>query len=59
MKLLSSECQKKHTSEPQVNTGPVNGLVPSGKQAITWAYVDPDLCRRMASLGHNELWYYL
>ena len=22
--------------------------------AITWANVDPDLCRHMASLGHNE-----
>ena len=26
---------------------------------ITWAYVDPDLCRHMASLGHNELTYWL
>ena len=25
------------------------------QQAITWANVDPDLCRQMASLGHNEL----
>ena len=25
------------------------------QQAITWAIVDPDLCRHMASLGHNEL----
>ena len=24
-------------------------------QAITWAQVDPDLCRHMASLSHNEL----
>ena len=24
-------------------------------QAITWANVDPVLCRYMASLGHNEL----
>ena len=24
-------------------------------QAITWANVDPDLCRLMASLGLNEL----
>ena len=24
-------------------------------QAITWASVDPVLCRHMASLGHNEL----
>ena len=23
------------------------------QQAITWANVDPDLCRHMASLGHN------
>ena len=23
--------------------------------AITWANVDPDLCRHMVSLGHNEL----
>ena len=25
------------------------------QQAITWANVDPDLCRHMASVGHNEL----
>ena len=25
------------------------------QQAITWANVDPDLCRHMMSLGHNEL----
>ena len=25
------------------------------QQAITWANVDPDLCRHMASLGLNEL----
>ena len=25
------------------------------QQAITWANVDPDLCRHMASLGPNEL----
>ena len=24
------------------------------QQAITWANVNPDLCRHMASLGHNE-----
>ena len=23
-------------------------------QAITWANVDPDLCRHIVSLGHNE-----
>ena len=27
------------------------------QQAITWANVDPDLCRHMASLGQNELRY--
>ena len=25
------------------------------QQAIAWADVDPDLCRHMTSLGHNEL----
>ena len=25
------------------------------QQAITWANVDPDLCRHMVSIGHNEL----
>ena len=25
------------------------------QQAITWANVDPDLCRHMVSLDHNEL----
>ena len=25
------------------------------QQPITWANVDPDLCRYMVSLGHNEL----
>ena len=25
------------------------------QQAITWVNVDPDLCRHMVSLGHNEL----
>ena len=25
------------------------------QQAITWANVDPALCRPMASLGHNEV----
>ena len=27
-------------------------------QAITWANVDPDLCRHMASLAHNDLTLY-
>ena len=30
-------------------------MVPSRQQAITWVDVDPDLCRHMVSLGHNEL----
>ena len=25
------------------------------EQAIAWANADPDLCRHMAPLGHNEL----
>ena len=25
------------------------------QQTLTWANVDPDLCRHMASIGHNEL----
>ena len=25
------------------------------QQAITWANIDPDLCRHMVSLGPNEL----
>ena len=33
----------------------VNDSVPSGKTAITWANVDPDLYRHMASLDHREL----
>ena len=33
----------------QVMTGAIR------QQAITRASVDPDLCRHMASLGHNEL----
>ena len=39
------------------NIGSGNGLVPSGNKPwpITRANVDPDLCRQMASLSHNEL----
>ena len=25
------------------------------QQAITWANVDPALCRQIASLGHNDM----
>ena len=28
------------------------------QQAITWANVDPDICRQMASLGLNELMFH-
>ena len=38
-----------------VNIWSGNGLVSSGKQAITWASVDHDLQRHMVSLGPNEL----
>ena len=38
-----------------VITGSDNGLATNRRQAITWANVDPDLCRHSASLGHNEL----
>ena len=47
-----------HATEPhksETNIGSDNGLVPSDNKAIIWANVDPDLCRHMASLGHNEL----
>ena len=41
-----------------VSIGSGNGLVPSGSMlAITRANVDPDFCRRKASLGHNELMF--
>ena len=33
-------------------------VVPSDNKAITWANVDSDLCRHMASLGHIELMIY-
>ena len=39
----------------KISIGLGNGLVPSGNQAITWANVVLDLCRHMASLGHNGL----
>ena len=29
------------------------------QQAIYWAYVDPELCLHMASLGHNQLIIYV
>ena len=41
------------------STGLGNELVTSGQQAITWADVDPDLCRHMASLGNDVIYNYL
>ena len=39
-----------------MNIGSGNDLAPSlRQQAITFANVDPDKCRHMVSLGHNEL----
>ena len=32
-----------------------NGFVAVRRQVIIWAIVDPDICRHMASPGHNEL----
>ena len=29
------------------------------QQVITWAHVDPGLCRHMVSLGHNESMFYI
>ena len=37
----------------RVNIGLGEGMVPLTVQAITWASVDSDLCRHMASSGHN------
>ena len=37
----------------QVSTG--SGIGAVSQQAVTLTNVDPDLCRHMASLGHNEL----
>ena len=31
------------------------GLVPNGRQAITWTNADPVYCRIYATLGDNEL----
>ena len=30
-----------------------------GQEVITWANVDPDLCRHMVSLDHNELNFWI
>ena len=58
MGLVSNECHRNSLIRSQhwfriwINIGPGNGLC---HQAITWANVDPDQGRQMASLGHNEL----
>ena len=36
-------------------TDSVYGLVSKSRQAISWANVDPDLCRHIAFLSHNKL----
>ena len=38
-----------------VKIGSGNGLVPSGNKSLILVNIDPDLCRHMASLGHNEI----
>ena len=38
-----------------VKMGSGNGLVPSGNKSLILVNIDPDLCRHMASLGHNEI----
>ena len=50
-KLLSCEC---HSALFVVNIGAVNGWVPSDNQPLP-VNVDPDSCRHVATLGHNEL----
>ena len=37
----------------EVTIGSVNGLMPEGKQPITWTNIDPNLYRLMTSLEHN------
>ena len=37
----------------EVDIGSVNGLMPSGKQPISWTNIDPNLYRHMTSLGQN------
>ena len=39
----------------EVNIGSGNGLVLSSIRPLSWADIDPDLCRHIASLGHKEL----
>ena len=53
MKLPSDECHKALLMISQHWFREWLGAV--RQQAITWANVDPDLYRKMASLGFNEL----
>ena len=59
--IFSSSCDNSLRRMPWDITDDETRLVlvmawcPSGKQAITWASVDPDPCRNMASLGHSDL----
>ena len=55
MKLHSDECQWTLLMRSQHWFRWWLGAV--RQQAITWANVDSDLCRHMASLGHSEFWY--
>ena len=54
---LLQNCSQKNATEPhwwEIIIGSGNGFGAVWQQAITWAHVDPDLCRPMASLGHKE-----
>ena len=53
MKLSSDECHKTLLMKSQHWFRLWLGAV--RQQAITWANVDPDLCRQMVSLSLNEL----
>ena len=53
VKLLSGECYKQPLMISHHWFRSRLGIV--RQQAITWANVDPQLCRHMALLGHNEL----
>ena len=60
--LMTSPWSQVNATEPlwwKVNTGQITVLVPSRQQAITWANVDPDLCRHMASPADIELTWLL
>ena len=56
MKLLAGECHRTSQTGSMHWYRSGNGLVPAGKQAITWANVGPDPCRHMAPLCNKMLW---